>query len=152
MRRRNVLILSVAGVALFLVLSALLTRALSVGGAEDGAITTLVKAEARGDVPQVVAAITGCRANAACRARAAYNASVLKRTGGVSIVQIQRSSGFSLGGTLGTARVVWIAGASLPIVQCVRVRHGGDVLQGFKIELLVVSRRITTDADCPAHF
>src|SRR5437016_2404616 len=108
MRRRNVLILIVAGVGLFLFVSALLARALSVGGAEDAAITTLVKAEARGDVPQLLAAITGCRANAACRARVAYNASALKRPGGVSIVQIKPSSGFSLSGTVGTARVVWI--------------------------------------------
>jgi hypothetical protein len=54
--------------------------------------------------------------------------------------------------TLGTARVAWLVGSSLPIVQCVRVRHAGDVLGGFRIELLAVSRRIKSDAACPAHF
>jgi hypothetical protein len=152
MRRRNVLLLIVAGVILFLVLSGLLARALSVGGAEDSAITSLVRSEAGGDTAQVLAAITGCRDDEACRARAAANASALKRSGTVSIIQIQQSAGFSLAGTLGTARVAWLAGKSLPIVQCVRVRHSGDVLQGFKIELLAVSRRIKSDAGCPARF
>jgi hypothetical protein len=152
MRRRNLLLLIVAGVVLFLVLSALLTRALSVGGAEDSAITTLVRSEARGDTSQVVAAITGCGDDGACRARAAANASALKRPGNVSIIQIQQSAGFSLAGTLGTARVAWLVGGSLPIVQCVRVRHAGDVLQGFKVELLAVSPRIKSDAGCPARF
>ena len=53
---------------------------------------------------------------------------------------------------MGTARVAWLVGSSLPIVQCVRVRHAGDVLQGFRIELLRLSLRIKSDADCPARF
>jgi hypothetical protein len=48
--------------------------------------------------------------------------------------------------------VAWNVGGSLPIVQCVRVRHAGNVLSGFRIELLELSRRITTDAACPARF
>jgi hypothetical protein len=152
MRRRNVLLLIAAGVTVFLVLSALLARALSVGGAEDSAITSLVTAEARGDAAKVVAAITGCRGDRACQARAATNAAALERRGTVSIIQIQGSAGFSLTGSEGTARVAWLVGSSLPIVQCVRVRRGGDVLQGFEIELLAVSPRIKSDADCPARF
>ncbi|HEY3725696.1 MAG TPA: hypothetical protein VGL51_00890 [Solirubrobacteraceae bacterium] len=152
MRRRNVLLLILAGVIVFLVISVLLTRALSVGGAEDAAITSLVRSEARGDTSQLIAAISGCRDEPACRARVAANVSALKRQGGVSIIQIQESAGFSLTATLGTARVAWLVGSSLPIVQCVRVRHAGDVLGGFRIELLAVSRRIKSDAACPAHF
>ena len=48
--------------------------------------------------------------------------------------------------------MAWVAGNSLPRVQCLRVRHAGSVVQGFTIELLVVSRRIASDADCPSHF
>ena len=58
MRRRNVIGLIVLGILLFLVISALLTRALSVGDAEDAAITSLVKAEARGDSAGVISLIT----------------------------------------------------------------------------------------------
>jgi hypothetical protein len=152
MRRRRIILLIVLGVVAFLVVSALLTRALTVGGAEDTAITDLVRAEASGSVPQIVAAVSGCRTNPACVARAQQNAATLKRPGRVSIIQIQPSAGFSLGGTEGTARVAWLIGSSLPIVQCVRVRHAGDVVQGFTIELLAVSRRIKSDAACPAHF
>jgi hypothetical protein len=152
MRRRNVLLLIVTGVVVFLLVSALLARALSVGGAEDSAITSMIRAEAKGDVPALQSAITGCRADAACQARAVENASSLKRPGSVSIIQIQPSAGFSLSSTVGTARVAWLAGSSLPIVQCVRVRHAGNVLEGFKVELLVVSRRIKTDGDCPSRF
>jgi hypothetical protein len=151
-RRRRTILLVALGVLLFLVISALLTRALSVGGAEDTAITDLIRAEATGSAAQVAATVHGCASSPACRARAAANAAALKRPGKVSVIQIQQSAGFSLGSTQGTARVAWLIGNSLPIVQCVRVRHAGNVLQGFTIELLVVSRRIKSDAACPSRF
>ncbi len=152
MRRAYILSLIGAGLILFLVLSALLTRGLSVGSAEDSAITDLVKAEASGDPHAVIADLSGCRSNPACEARAAQVAAALRRPGPVSIIQIQPSSGFSLGATLGTARVAWLVGGSLPRVQCVRVRHAGNVLAGFEVALLQVSVRIRTDAGCPSHF
>jgi hypothetical protein len=152
MRRRRTILLIVLGVLAFLVISALLTRALTVGGSEDTAITDLVRAEARGAESQIVAAVSGCQASAACRTRAQENAAQLRRPGAVSIIQIQPSAGFSLTGTEGTARVAWLVGSSLPIVQCVRVRRAGDVFTGFEIQLLEVSRRIKSDKDCPARF
>ena len=151
-RRRRTILLIVVGILLFLVISALLTRALAVGGAEDSAITDMVRAEASGNPARMVATIHDCQRSASCRARAATNAAALKRRGAVSIIQIQESAGFSVGETQGTARVAWLAGGSLPIVQCVRVRHAGNVLQGFTIELLEVSRRIKSDAACPSQF
>jgi hypothetical protein len=152
MRRRKIVSLIVAAVIVFLVLSALLARALSVGGAEDSALTDLVKAEARGDTGGVVGLIDGCRGAAACRQRAATNVEALHRAGAVSIIQIQPSAGFSLAGTEGTARVAWLVGSSLPRVQCVRVRRTGNLLQGFKVHLLRVSVRIKSDHACPARY
>jgi hypothetical protein len=152
MRRRWVIALIAIGIVLFLVIATLLTRAFNVGDAEDAALTNLVRAEARGDTPGVISLITGCRASAACRARAGANTAALRHSGGISIAEINPSSTFSLTSTLGTARVAWVAGNSLPRVQCLRVRHAGSVFQGFTIELLVVSRRIASDADCPKHF
>ncbi|MBV9716836.1 MAG: hypothetical protein JOZ64_15780, partial [Solirubrobacterales bacterium] len=67
-------------------------------------------------------------------------------------IQIQPSAGFSLGSTLGTARVAWQAGGSLPIVQCIRVRRAGNAVSGFNVQLLAVTPRIRSDADCPATF
>lgn len=152
MRRGTRIALSLVVLVVFLVISALLARALSVGGAEDSAITALVRAEARGDPAGVESEITGCRTDPACRARAAANVATLKRSGGVQIIQITPSAGFSLGSSLGTARVAWLVGGSLPRVQCVRVRRSGDVLSGYRVELLKVSVRIRSNADCPPSY
>lgn len=152
MRRRTRLVLIFAVVLLFLALSALLTRALSVPGAERSAITSLLEAEARGDQPAMVGELHGCAASAACRARVALDAGYLRRPGQVLILELNPSAGFSLGATVGTARVAWRAGAALPIVQCVRVRRAGNVLGGFHVQLLELSVRIKTDGDCPARY
>ncbi len=151
--RRPVIITAILGaVAVFLVLSALLARALSVGGAENSAITDLVRAEARGNPAAVVAAISGCSVSPACRARAAAVSTALRHPGEIQIAEINPSTGFALGSTVGTARVAWLAGGSLPRVQCVRVAHTGNVLAGFEIQLLKVSIRIRSDADCPSRY
>ncbi len=152
MRRRYVIASIVVGVVLFLVISAILARAFSVGDAEQAAITDLVRAEARGDTAGVIALISGCQREPACRARAAQVSAALRHPGAISIATIQPSSTFSLTSTLGTARVAWLAGASLPRTQCVRVRHAGNVLTGFTVQLLVVSPRIKTDGACPPRF
>ncbi len=150
--RRTYILLIALGVVGFLAVSALLARALSVRGAENAAITALVTAEAHGDATAAISLIAGCRADPACRARARSNAAALRRTGAVSIIQIQGSAGFSLGATRGTARVAWLAGGSLPRVQCLQVRHDGNVISGLRVELLRVSVRIASNADCPARF
>ena len=150
--RRLYLLLIAAGIVLFLFVSALLARALSVDGAERSAVTDLIQAEARGNTQAVITRITRCRQSAACQARAAHNAAALAHPGSVSIVQLQPSAGFSLTGTVGTARVAWIVGGSLPIVQCVRVQRAGNVLSGLRVELLEVSVRIKSDTDCPRSF
>jgi hypothetical protein len=152
MRRRLIIALILFGVLVFLAIATVVTRAFNVGDAENAAITSLVQAEARGDTAGVIALITGCQANPACRARAAANTAALRHAGKVSIAEINPSSTFSISSTAGTARVAWVAGDSLPRVQCLRVRHAGSVIQGFTIRLLVVSRRIASDADCPTRF
>jgi len=152
MRRARLLILIGIGVVVFLVVSALLARVLSLDGAERSAITALIQAEARGDASAMSTRIKDCGQSAACRARVAADAQALRRAGTVAILQINPSAGFSLGSTLGTARVAWRAGTALPVVQCVRVRRAGNVLTGQHVELLEVSERIRTSADCPATY
>jgi len=151
---RRIYIFALIGVAIvvFVGVSAILARVFSVDGAERSAITSLVQAEARGDVNQAVAQIRGCEQTAACRAAVEANVVALKRAGNVSILQIEPSAGFSLGSTLGTARVAWRAGSSLPIVQCVRVRRAGNALSGLHVELLEISGRIESDSVCPTQF
>jgi hypothetical protein len=152
MRRAYIVSLIAVGVVVFLGVSALLARAFSVSGAEQGAIASVLRAEARGDQPAIVSAIEGCAADAACQARATVLAATLRHPGNVSIVQLVPSTQFSLGPTLGTARVAWIVGGSLPRVQCVRVRHSGNIFAGFRVLLLKVSTRIPSGSDCPSTF
>lgn len=152
LRRRRVLALIALGVLVFLVISALLARVLSVDGAERSAITSLVQAQARGDAAAMMAQIEGCRESSACRERVNLNARELARTGSVVILELNPSAGFSLTSTLGTARVAWRAGNHLPVTQCVRVRRAGNAISGLRVELLEISRRIRTDADCPARY
>jgi hypothetical protein len=151
MRRAYVLAI-LAGIVLFLVISALLARAFSANSAEQAAITALVRAEARGDVNAILGDIAGCRTSAACRRRAASNAARLEHPGSISILELNPSTSFSIAGTLGTARVAWNVGGSLPITQCVRVRRTGNVLTGLRVYLLAVTPRLASDAVCPGRF
>ena len=147
------LALITAAIIVFLAISAILARAFSVDSAERSAITAVVQAEARGDAPGAMARVTGCSASPACRARVSEAVASLRHPGSVSILQIQTSSGFSLTGTTGTARVAFTVGSSLPIVQCVRVRRAGNVFSGLRVELLELSQRLAkADAACPARF
>jgi hypothetical protein len=150
--RRLYLVLIAVAVVVFLAVSALLARVFSADGAERSAVTSLVQAEARGDQAAMLGRIDGCRTSSSCRARVAQDAVVLRRAGSISVLQLETSAGFSLTSTLGTARVAWNVGSSLPITQCVRVRRAGNALSGLRIELLAISRRIKTDGDCPAKF
>ena len=150
--RRSYIVAIAFAVIVFLVVSVLLARIFSANSAEQAAITSLVKDEARGDTGAVIGDIAGCRTSPACRARAVYNATALKHPGAVSIITLQPSTSFSIAGTLGTARVAWNVGGSLPIVQCVRVRRTGNAISGLKVDLLEVSRRIKSDTACPARF
>jgi hypothetical protein len=151
--RRRLFLLGIAvAVILFLLISAVLARVLSIDGTERTAITLLIRDEAAGNQSAMIARIKDCATDSGCRARVAYDASALRRAGTVSILQLQPSAGFSLTGTTGTARVAWTAGSSLPRVQCVRVRRAGDALTGFNVELLELSRRIPSGSDCPKRF
>jgi hypothetical protein len=142
----------ILAVLVFLAVSAVLARVFSVDGAERTAITGLVRAEAGGDPASMLERIHDCRLRDSCRSRVSADAAALRHAGAVSIIQIQPSAGFSLGSTVGTARVAWQAGGSLPIVQCVRVRRAGNALSGLRVQLLELSPRIKSDTDCPPTF
>ena len=150
MRRPHVLALVGAGIVLFLVISALLARAFSADGAERSAVTDLVQAEAHGNLNAALGRVLHCGNDPTCRARVTANVVALKRPGTVSILQIEPSTSFSLGTTLGTARVAFRIGDSHAIVQCVRVRRAGNVLSGLSIQLLSVTAPLKGTADCPA--
>ncbi len=140
------------GLALFLFISLILARVFSAGGAEQTAITLLIRDEAAGNQAGMTSRIQNCAHDPACRAGVAHDANALKRPGSISILKLDPSAGFSLTSTTGTARVAWKTPGSLPIVQCVRVRRAGDAISGITIELLKLSARIKSDANCPRTF
>ena len=72
----------------------------------------------------------------------------LRRDGAVQILNYQPSARLALTRKLGTARVAWRAGTTLPVVQCVRVRREGP-LTGGAVELLSISAPIGGEAACP---
>jgi hypothetical protein len=152
MPRRRLIALIVIGLILFFAISAVLARVFSATNAEQAAVTDLVTAEARGDAAAVVADLDGCDRSQACQAGVAADVAALKHPGTVQIAQYSPSTSFSLSTTVGVARVAWAAGDSKPYVQCVRVRRAGNALSGQTIELLVLSARIRSGADCPKHF
>lgn len=151
MRRRTLISLIVLAVALFVVISVLVARAVGVGDAQTAAVTALVRAEARGDTARVVSLIDGCDRSAACRTQAAQLAASLRRPGDVSVLQVTTSTNFAITGSVGTVRVAWLAGSSLPRVQCVRVDNAGSVLTGFTVEMRQVTRRLASNASCPSR-
>jgi hypothetical protein len=148
-RPRRILVVVLVAVA-FVAVSAALARVLSANEAERGAITELLKAQARGDVPDVESRIEDCAREAACRATAAANARELRSPGELDVVRLDPSTRFSLGGgASGTARVVWRTPTRTTVVQCVEVRRAGDVLGGLHVELLALSRPIDRESSCP---
>ena len=74
----------------------------------------------------------------------------LRSPGKVVLVRLDASTSFSLGGTSGTARVVWKTPHSLTVVQCVRVRRGGSVLHGLSVILESLSHPIGHQSACPS--
>jgi hypothetical protein len=148
MRRRPALLIAAAfGVFVFLGISFLLARGLSGSSTERGKVLEVLEAQAAGDSGAVLARLPACRAEPACvrvmRARVAK----LERPGHVQILNYTPSTRLSLTRRVGTGRVAWRAGDSLPVVQCVRVRRDGP-LTGGGVQLLALSNPIGLESSC----
>jgi hypothetical protein len=141
-------LLIVGGVVLFLLISGLLARFLSVENSERDKEYALLQAQARGDVAAMVADLSGCHASPACVATQQANASRLRRPGAVKILSIKSSTAYSLAGADGKSRLAWTVIGRLPVVQCVQVRRTGTFLTGIKVALVSLSAPIQNEADC----
>ncbi len=150
MRRAYLLLAIGAGILLFLLITALLTHIFSVDSAERSAITSLIQAEAKGDGNAMLARMHDCKRDIACREQVAVDVARLQHGGSVSILMINTSAGFSLTSTTGAARVAWNIAGGLPQVQCVKVRRAGNVVSGFTVQLLAITKKLPGDAECPA--
>ena len=147
MRRTRVLILIGFAAFLFLGFSALLARALTGAGDERARVLELLEAQAAGDAAGVLAELPGCRAEPACAEVTRARVAELRRAGQVEILNYTPSVQVALTRRTGVGRVAWRAGASQPVVQCVRVRRDGP-LTGADVELLSISAPIGNDDSC----
>jgi hypothetical protein len=140
--------LIVAGVVLFLAVSALLARFLSTENVERDDLDALLSAQVHGDVNAMLRELHDCRARPACVATVRANAQKLRRPGAPKILSIKSKTAYSLTGASGVTRLAWTVIGRLPVVQCVQVRRTGNALSGVHIALLSLSAPIPNEADC----
>ena len=135
-------------VLVFIAISILLARFLSVENAERSDLEALLQAQARGDVNGMFKRLSSCRLSPACVATVHANAASLRRPGEVKILSVKSRTSYSLGGASGKTRIAWIVIGRLPVVQCVQVRRSGNAIAGIHVKLLAISRPIANEADC----
>jgi hypothetical protein len=120
LKRPLAIALGALGVVLFLAISLFLARALGVPGVERGAVVDTVKVQAR----------------------------LLHKPGTVRILNLKPETTIAIRSETRVVRVAWEAGNALPVVQCATVRRDGDVIGGFDVHVVKISRPIPRDADC----
>jgi hypothetical protein len=135
-------------VLVFLAISALLARFLSVENTERDDELAVIEAETRGDVAGMLDRLSGCRRSAACVTTSQANAARLRRSGAVKILSLKSATAYSLTGATGKTRLAWTVIGQLPVVQCFEVRRSGNFLSGIKITLLSLGAPIANEADC----
>ncbi len=133
---------------LFLAISALLARFLSVENAERDDLVALLQAQAQGDAPAMLNQLSGCREIPSCAAVAQADAARLHRPGSIKILTLTSPTAYSLTGATGTTRVAWTVIGTLPVVQCVRVRRTGNAITGVSVRLLSIGPQIPGENDC----
>ena len=148
LRRRPRLLIAL-GVIVFLVISGLLARWLSIENVERRDIGNLLAAEARGDPQAMLAQLRRC--DARCSAIVRADARRLKRAGSVQILAYQSQTAYSLTTNTGDTRVAWKSSrGGLPVVQCVRVERRGNAVSGLTVTLLGIFS-IGDTTDCPSR-
>jgi hypothetical protein len=144
--RRAKLLIAV-GVVAFLAISFVLARYLTTENRERDAVYGLLRDQARGDAKAMLARLDGC--DAPCRANVQADARRLARPGAVKILAYDSSTSYALGSASGPTRVAWtIINRQLPVVQCVEVHRGGNVLTGATISLRRLSVPIDNTGTC----
>jgi hypothetical protein len=140
-------VLIVAGVVVFLAISVVVARWLNADTVERGAVTELLRAQARGD-PHAMLRQLQCP-DASCEALVRANAKRLKAPGELKIALYQSGTSHALKARTKPTRVVWFTPGKLTTVQCVLVRRAGDVLAGMTVSLLRLSAPIDRESSCP---
>jgi len=138
------------GVIVFLLISALLARFLTVENLERDRDLALIQAEARGDAAGMISRLAGCASNPACVGevhRILANPRV-RRPGAVKILDLESKTAYAIAGRKGPSRVAWTVIGTLQVVQCVEVARTGNFLTGIKVSLLKISPPIPNEGEC----
>lgn len=146
--RRKLAIAAAIGLVVFLLISVLLARYLSVENVERDDVLALLRAQAAGDAGAMIAQLSGCGTHPGCVAQAKHNAATLRRHGSVKILTLSSQTAYTLTSASGTTRVAWTVIGELPTVQCVGVKRGGNFLSGLSVTLTALSGPIPGEADC----
>ena len=147
-RRLGVILI---GVAVFLAVSFILARWLTLEDAERNDIVTLLSAEARGDAAAMLAQLYHC--DRRCRDQVRTDARTLRRRGKVLILAYQSQTSYALTSTVGDTRVAWKAGSALPVVQCITVSRKGNAVTGLALHLVAVGPPVVpTTNDCSRRY
>jgi len=135
---------------LFIVISGLLARFLSVENVERDADLALIEAEAKGSVSGMLDKLSGCRESPSCVASVRANASNprLRRAGAVKLLALSSPTAYSLTGATGKTRLAWTVIGTLPVVQCVDVHRSGNFLTGIHVQLIGLSAPIAGEGIC----
>ena len=135
---------------MFLGISALLARFLSVENLERDADLSLIQAQARGDEAGMLSRLSGCRQDPRCLAQVRANIANprLRRPGAVKILSLESGTGYALNGATGRSRVAWTVIGTLPVVQCVTVRRTGNFVSGVHVKLVAISAPIPNEGTC----
>ena len=137
-------------VVVFLAISGLLARFLSVENVERDDDLALIEAQARGDATGMLDKLDGCRARPACVAAVRANAGNprLHRAGAIKILSLESATAYSLSAATGRTRLAWEEIGTLPVVQCITVHRSGNFLRGIDVSLLAVSPPIPNEGGC----
>lgn len=149
-RRRLRIVAILVGGALFLAISGVLARWLTVENLERDSDLELVQAEARGDASAMIAKLYGCRTSPGCRSAVTRLAADphVHRSGSVKILNLESPTAYSLTGATGKTRFAWTVIGTLPVVQCIEVRRTGNFLAGIHLRLLSISPPIAGEGEC----
>lgn len=140
-------------VLLFLLASLELARYLSASGAERSDVVALLRAQARGDVPGMLARLDGCAEDPVCVGTVRRNARRLRTPGRVKVLLLESKVSYKLSSTTGLTRVAWtdIDDPAKTVVQCVTVRKRWSFVHGAHVELRRIGPRIGDEASCPSR-
>jgi hypothetical protein len=142
--------LSLIGLAvlLFLAISVVLARWLSLENVERDDVLAALQSQARGNAGAVLAQLHGCRSDPGCTATVEADAQRLRGPGDLKILAYDSHTSYSLTSATGKTRVAWKLPGRLPVVQCVLVRRSGNALTGLSVSLRALSAPIPLQADC----